>query len=267
MPVNHVLTQILADKGEEVARAKVQVSLSDLEGRIAQAPPARALIEALTVQAARGRPAIIAEMKRASPSRGILRHDLDPVAISRSYERAGATALSVLTDEQYFGGSAADLIAARAACQLPVLRKDFMVDPYQIAESRAMGADCILLIVAALSVAQLQELLAAAQSYGLDALVEVHDARELESALALPAGLVGINNRNLQTFATTIDTTLDLVASIPPGRLVVTESGISGHEDVRRLKAAGLRGFLVGEAFMVAPDPGERMTQLFEGWL
>jgi len=265
--MNQVLTKILVDKAEEVVRAKARTSLSALEEQIGAAPVVRGFIQALTMQAARDRPAIIAEMKRASPSRGVLRHDLDPVAISRSYERAGASALSVLTDGRYFHGSAADLVAARSACHLPVLRKDFMIDPYQIAESRALGADCILLIVAALSGGQLEELLAAAQNYGLDTLVEVHDVHELERALTLQAGLIGINNRDLQTFVTSIDTTLGLVGRVPPGRLVVTESGISERADVLRLKAAGLRGFLVGEAFMVAQDPGERLAQLFEGWL
>lgn len=265
--MNDVLTRILADKAEEVVRAQTRVSLAALEEQIAKVTPPRGFIQALVGQAARDRPAIIAEMKRASPSRGVLRHDLDPASIGRSYERAGATALSVLTDERYFRGSAADLVAARAACKLPVLRKDFMVDPYQITESRAMGADCVLLIVAALGGGQLQELLAVAQGHGLDALVEVHDAHELERALRLPAGLIGINNRDLQTFTTSLDTTLDLVGSVPSGRLVITESGILEPHDVLRLKAGGLRGFLVGEAFMVAQDPGERLAQLFEGWL
>ncbi|HUW98838.1 MAG TPA: indole-3-glycerol phosphate synthase TrpC [Acidiferrobacter sp.] len=265
--MNQVLTRILADKVEEVARAKAQVGLAALEAQIQTVSGVRGFAEALVRQAACNRPAIIAEMKRASPSRGVLRQDLDPVAIGQSYERAGATALSVLTDGPYFQGSAADLVAARSACRLPVLRKDFMVDPYQIAESRALGADCILLIVAALSAGQVMELFAAAQQYGLDALVEVHDARELERALRLPGGLIGINNRNLQTFVTSIDTTLGLVDKVPPERLVVTESGISTPVDVVRLKAAGLRGFLVGEAFMVAADPGARLAQLFEGWL
>lgn len=265
--MNQVLTRILADKRIEVARAKAQVSLTDLEERIGVAVPSRPFAAALQ-DAVRGyRPAVIAEMKRASPSRGILRQDLDPAAVAQSYEKAGAAALSVLTDGPYFQGNATDLVAARQGCGLPVLRKDFMVDPYQIAESRAMGADCILLIVAALGAGELEELFAASQYYGLDALIEVHDAPELQRALALPGGVLGINNRDLQTFVTTIDRTLDLKGLVPSGRLVVSESGILEQGDVLRLKEVGVQGFLVGEAFMVAPDPGRRLAQLFEGWL
>lgn len=262
-----ILTRIMADKACEVAHAKRRVTLAALEQEITKAGPARGFIQALTARASRGGPAIIAEMKRASPSRGVLRHDLDPASVARSYELAGAAALSVLTDENYFRGTAEDLKAARKACGLPVLRKDFMLDTYQIAESRALGADCVLLIVAALSEAQLCELFAASEAYGLDALIEVHDARELAIALALGGGLIGINNRDLKTFVTSIDTTVGLMSAIPPGRLVVSESGIGSRHDVMRLRAAGLRGFLVGEAFMVAQDPGKSLIQLFEGWL
>lgn len=265
--MNGILTRIMADKADEVARAKKRVTLAALEQEITKASPARGFISALTARASRGAPAIIAEMKRASPSRGVLRGDLDPASVARSYEAAGAAALSVLTDEVYFRGSALDLMAARAACRLPMLRKDFMLDPYQIAESRALGADCVLLIVAALSEAQLRELFTASEAYGLDALIEVHDARELNVALTLPGGLIGVNNRDLQTFTTSIDTTIDLMSAVPSGRFVVSESGIGSHQDVMRLKTAGLRGFLVGEAFMVAEDPGRSLIQLFEGWL
>ena len=262
-----VLTRIMADKADEVGRAKKRVTLAALEQDIAKATPARGFIKALSAQTARKAPAIIAEMKRASPSRGVLRGDLDPALVARSYEAAGAAALSVLTDESYFRGSALDLVTARAACRLPVLRKDFMLDPYQIAESRAMGADCVLLIVAALTEARLHELYAASVAYGLDALIEIHDAQELAIALRLPGGVIGINNRDLQTFATSIDTTIDLMSGVPSGRLVVSESGIANRQDVMRLKGVGVAGFLVGEAFMVVQDPGERLIQLFEGWL
>ncbi len=262
--MNGVLARILADKRAEVAHKRAHTGLADLEARIAGGAPPRGFAASLARAVERGRPAVIAEMKRASPSRGMLRPDLDPAAVARAYERAGAAALSVLTDAGYFGAYADDLAHARAACALPVLRKDFMVDGYQIAESRAMGADCVLLIVAALSPGGLEELYAASQAYGLDALIEVHDANELERALALPGGLLGINNRDLRTFVTTIDRTLELVECVPPGRFVITESGILGRDEVRRLKAAGLRGFLVGEAFMVAADPGARLAELFE---
>ncbi|MHB1512790.1 MAG: indole-3-glycerol phosphate synthase TrpC [Acidiferrobacter sp.] len=264
--MNEVLARILADKREEVGRARTHRSLADLESEIRAQTPARGFIDALSRAVASGRPAVIAEMKRASPSRGVLRANLEPAAVARAYERAGAAALSVLTDEGYFGARPDDLAQARAACALPVLRKDFMIDSYQIAESRAMGADCVLLIAAALDDGALHELFAASRAYGLDALIEVHDAPELERALTLPGGLLGINNRDLRTFFTSIDRTLELVGFVPPGRLVVTESGILGPSEVARLKDAGLRGFLVGEAFMVAPDPGARLGELFEGW-
>ncbi len=264
--MNEVLARILADKREEVTRARNRCSLADLEREIGAQRPARGFIDALTRKASSGRPAVIAEMKRASPSRGVLRADLEPAAVARGYEQAGAAALSVLTDEGHFGARPDDLAQARKACALPVLRKDFMIDGYQIAESRAMGADCVLLIVAALDDGALHELYAASRAYGLDALIEVHDAHELERALALPGGLLGINNRDLRTFFTTIDRTLELVEFVPPGRLVITESGILGPSEVARLKEAGLKGFLVGEAFMVAPDPGARLKELFEGW-
>jgi len=265
--MSQILAEILAHKRQEVTDAKRRLSFADLHERAIQASPIRSFARALDEKVERARPAIIAEMKRASPSRGVLRQDLDPAGIAGLYERAGAAALSVLTDERYFGARADDLARARGACRLPVLRKDFMVDSYQIAESRAMGADCVLLIVAALDAGQLEELYAAARSYGLDVLVEVHDADELHRALALPGGILGINNRDLRTFVTTIERTIDLMGVVPANRFVVTESGVLERADVSRLKGAGLHGFLVGEAFMVAPDPGARLRQLFEGWI
>lgn len=262
-----VLTQILADKVVEVARAKKRCSFDVCAQRARATSPARGFIRSLTDCVARDKPAIIAEMKRASPSRGVLRSKLDPVEVALEYARSGAGALSVLTDEVYFQGSVADLEAARAACSLPVLRKDFIVDPYQIVESRAIGADAILLIVAALSDDQLKELAACAYEYGIDVLIEIHDRDELLRALAIPHGLIGINNRDLRTFVTNVQTTLSLAVDLPPDQLIITESGIKTPEDVRTLRAAGIRGFLVGEAFMVAENPGKRLVSLFEGWV
>ncbi|MHB1565637.1 MAG: indole-3-glycerol phosphate synthase TrpC [Acidiferrobacter sp.] len=262
-----VLRQILADKVGEVVVRRRDTPLAILEDRIRQLGAARGFRAALTAQVAAGHPAVIAEIKRASPSRGVLRAGLDPAVIAHSYEHAGATALSVLTDHAYFGGAAQDLVAARAACRLPVLRKDFIVDPYQVAESRAMGADALLLIVAALDPGRLQEIYACAVDTGIDVLIEVHDRAELEQALALPLGVIGINNRDLRTFVTQIETTVALMAVVPADRWVITESGIRTPQDVEQLWAAGVRGFLVGETFMVAPDPGIRLAQLFGGVL
>ncbi len=261
-----ILARILRTKAVEVAMCQRAYPLARLLADAKNAAPRRPFAQALVQHALKG-VGVIAEIKRASPSRGVMRADLDPAACARSYERAGAAALSVLTDREYFGGSADDLRAARAACGLPVLRKDFMIDPYQVVESRAMGADCILLIVAALDDGRLQELYAAACEQGLDVLVEVHDEAELKRASRLPGGLIGINNRNLRDFVTRVETTLDLRADVPAGRFVVTESGIREPADVARLVAAGVRGFLVGEAFMVADDPGMRLAQVFEGYL
>jgi indole-3-glycerol phosphate synthase len=207
---------------------------------------------------------VIAEVKKASPSKGVLREHFVPADIARSYEAGGAVCLSVLTDVQFFQGSTAYLQQARAACSVPVLRKDFIIDPYQVVEARAMGADCILLIAACLDDAQMSELEACALELGLDVLVEVHDAPELERALRLKTPLVGVNNRNLRTFAVSLDTTLELRDRIPAGRLLVTESGILSREDVRRMRAAGVHAFLVGEAFMRAPEPGVALQGLFE---
>jgi indole-3-glycerol phosphate synthase len=225
--------------------------------------PPRGFRAALQERLDAGRPAVIAEIKKASPSKGLLREDFDPAAIARGYAAHGAACLSVLTDVDFFQGADAYLQQAREACSLPVLRKDFVIDVYQIEESRALGADCILLIVSALDDAQLRHLYRQARHLGMDVLVEVHDLAELERALALGADLIGINNRSLRSFETRIETTLELRAAVPEGVLLVTESGIHEPADVARLLAAGVHAFLVGEAFMRAPDPGEALTRLF----
>ncbi|MEW6559251.1 MAG: indole-3-glycerol phosphate synthase TrpC [Pseudomonadota bacterium] len=258
-----VLQRILATKAEEVVAARARVPLSALREQAAARSAPRGFAAALKAKVAAGGPAVIAEVKKASPSRGVLRADFDPAAIARSYAAAGATCLSVLTDVTYFQGATAYLQQARAACDLPVLRKDFMVDAYQIAEAAAMQADCVLLIAAALPRAQLVDLEAEAISYGLDVLVEVHNAAELEDALALRTPLIGVNNRDLRTFETRLETTLDLLARVPADRVVVTESGILAPEHVRRMREAGVQAFLVGEAFMRAEDPGLALQALF----
>ena len=264
-PEADILARILTRKREEVADRSARVPLAELQARVQNCAPARDFTAALQTRILRGEPAVIAEIKRASPSKGLLRADFDPAAIARSYEAGGAACLSVLTDRDFFQGATAFLLAARAACALPVLRKDFMIDPYQIWESRQMGADCILLIVAALSDEQLLELEALARALGLAVLVEVHDAAELERALRLPDSvLIGINNRNLRTFETRLDTTWTLMNAIPAGRLIVTESGIHTAADVAAMRARGIHAFLVGEAFMRAPDPGVRLRELFD---
>ena len=261
--MNDILQRILATKAEEVAAARAGTLPEALRERIAQRDPPRGFAAALRRRIDQGGAAVIAEVKKASPSKGVLRAEFDPAAIARSYADGGATCLSVLTDVQYFQGSADDLRQARAACALPVLRKDFIVDPYQVAEAAAMGADCILLIVAAMPAQQLIDLEDVAAGYGLDVLVEVHDAAELDSALRLRTPLVGVNNRNLRTFETRLDTTLELLPRIPAGRLVVTESGIVSAADVRVMRNAGVHAFLVGEAFMRAADPGAALRALF----
>ncbi|MAT51962.1 MAG: indole-3-glycerol-phosphate synthase [Porticoccaceae bacterium] len=258
-----VLTRILARKAEEVAEARSTVPLAQLQDRAAAQPPVRGFANALRERIRSRQPAVIAEIKKASPSKGIIRADFDPVAIACSYEAGGATCLSVLTDVDFFQGSNDYLVAARGACNLPVLRKDFTVDPYQVIEARAIGADCILLIVAALDQEALVQLHDLARSLDLDVLVEVHDAAELERALALDTPLIGINNRNLHTFNTALDTTLNLLGSIPRDRLVITESGIHSPEDVALMLDNGVFGFLVGEAFMRADEPGQRLKGLF----
>lgn len=258
-----ILNKILARKREEIEARHKRVSLDELRSRAADADAARGFIEALRSRIAEGDAAVIAEIKKASPSKGLLREDFDPPAIAASYARGGAACLSVLTDVDFFQGADAYLQQARAACALPVLRKDFTIDPYQVYEARVLGADCILLIVSALDDARLAELLLLAHELNLDVLVEVHDLEELERTLLLPATLIGINNRNLRTFETRLETTLDLLPRIPAEKLVVTESGIHTPEDVRLMRDHGVHTFLVGEAFMRAEDPGARLAELF----
>jgi indole-3-glycerol phosphate synthase len=254
-----ILERIVEEKRSEIAEAKRRVSAQALEQSLPSAPPVRDFAGALRAR----RPAVIAEIKKASPSRGVLREHFDPAAIARSYEKAGAACLSVLTDRRFFRGSSDDLVAARAACALPVLRKDFIIDAYQVAEARAMGADCILLIAACLSRPQMAELEAAATAHGMAVLVEVHDAAELEKALELPTPLIGVNNRDLRTFVTRLETTLELLPRLPADRLLITESGILSASDVERMRSAGVQAFLVGEAFMRAADPGAALRELF----
>jgi len=258
-----ILNTILARKAEEVAARRARVPLGRLMEQVSVAPPVRGFVDALEQKIAAGQAAVIAEIKKASPSKGLLRADFRPAEIARSYEQGGAACLSVLTDIDFFQGADAYLQQARAACSLPVLRKDFMIDAYQVHEARALGADCILLIVAALDDARMGELAGLAQHLGMDVLVEVHDAVELERALRLNTALIGINNRNLRTFETRLETTLDLLNRIPGDRLVVTESGIHTADDVKRMRAAGVHAFLVGEALMKAGDPGARLADLF----
>jgi indole-3-glycerol phosphate synthase len=261
--VSDILQRILATKRAETTAARRLVSIDEVERRARAAPPPRDFVAALRAKAAAGNPAVIAEIKRASPSKGLLREDFDPEAIARSYEAGGAACLSVLTDREYFQGAPEHLSAARAACALPVLRKDFVIEPYQVFEARAIGADCILLIAAALPAGALRELERLAQSLGMAVLVEIHDASELEVALTLATPLIGINNRNLRTFVTDLQTTLNLLPGIPAGRTVVTESGIRGRQDVLHLRKNGIQAFLVGEALMRAPEPGAALRELF----
>jgi len=258
-----ILRNIVARKREEIDQRQRLSPLSKLESMAARQPPARGFERALAASLAAGRAAVIAEIKKASPSKGVIRPDFHPDAIARSYAAAGASCLSVLTDVDFFQGADAYLQQARAACALPVLRKDFVIDPYQVVEARAIGADCILLIVACLEQTQMRELNDAACSLGMDVLVEVHDRAELDQALALGNRLVGINNRDLHTFDTTLETTYGLLPHIPADRVVVTESGIHTRADVEAMQAHGVNSFLVGEAFMRAEDPGEKLAELF----
>jgi indole-3-glycerol phosphate synthase len=258
-----ILERILAVKAEEVAVLRRARSFESVGAAARAAAPARDFVGALRAKLAQAEPAVIAEIKKASPSKGLLRPQFDPAAIASSYARHGAACLSVLTDAQFFQGRVEDLRSARAACALPVLRKDFTIEAYQVYEARAAGADCILLIAAALEPARMQELEGIARELGMAVLVEVHDASELTAALGLETPLVGINNRNLRTFETRLETTLDLLPQVPAGRLVVTESGILGPQDVARMRAANVGCFLVGEAFMRADDPGVELERLF----
>ncbi|HMH66862.1 MAG TPA: indole-3-glycerol phosphate synthase TrpC [Pinirhizobacter sp.] len=258
-----ILDRILARKVEEIAARHAAVPLDDLVARVGDLPDTRGFAAAMEAKIAAGLPAVIAEVKKASPSKGVIRADFHPADIARSYEAGGAACLSVLTDADFFQGSEAYLQQARAACSLPVLRKDFIIDPYQVYEARAIGADCILLIVAALDDERLMDLSLLAAELDLDVLAEVHDEDELLRALALPVPLVGVNNRNLRTFETSLETSLRLRPLVEPGRIFVTESGIHAREDVSRLRAADIDAFLVGEAFMRAPDPGSALRALF----
>ncbi|HEY8555025.1 MAG TPA: indole-3-glycerol phosphate synthase TrpC [Burkholderiales bacterium] len=258
-----ILKRIVARKSEELRERAERLPLSELSRRAEAAPAPRDFAGALRAHIAAGRPGVIAEIKKASPSKGVLRPDFRPADIARDYERHGASCLSVLTDVDFFQGADAHLQEARAACGLPVLRKDFTIDAYQVYEARALGADCILLIVAILGDTALRELALLAGDLGMDVLVEVHTAEELERALPLGTPLIGINNRNLRTFETALETTLGLLPRVPSDRIVVTESGILSPEDVDRMRAHGVNAFLVGEAFMRAPDPGARLAELF----
>lgn len=258
-----ILRRILDTKRSEVRAASERVSYTEMERWARAALPVRDFVGALRAKLDAGLPAVIAECKRASPSKGLIRQDYDPAAIARSYERGGATCLSVLTDREYFQGTFEHLRVARASCALPVLRKDFTIDPYQVAEARALGADCILLIAAALDLGAMRELESAAQELGMAVLVEVHDGAELDLAVQLRTPLIGINNRDLRTFETRLDTTVDLLPRVPKERIVVTESGIGSAADVAYLSKAGVRAFLVGESFMRVPDPGKVLKEYF----
>lgn len=258
-----ILKKILETKLDEVARRKLRMPVTDLEAFAKEVQGPRGFYSALQYKAVSKKPAIIAEIKKASPSQGVIREDFQPVTIAQDYAMNGATCLSVLTDKTYFQGSEAYLQMVRERCPLPVLRKDFMIDTYQIHEARALGADCILLIVAALSDSQMRELAETATALGMDVLVEVHDAAEMERALQLDTKLIGINNRNLRTFETSLDTTLQLKAMVPDDRLVITESGIHSTADVQLMLNEGIFVFLVGEAFMRADSPGQKMRELF----
>ncbi|PCH62145.1 MAG: indole-3-glycerol-phosphate synthase [SAR86 cluster bacterium] len=257
-----ILQQIIAQKHREIELNSARVSLAKLEASFPEEDSTRGFIDALREKMTRRLPTVIAEVKKASPSKGLIREHFDPVSIARSYAENGASCLSVLTDVNYFQGSNDYLIQARGACNLPVLRKDFMVSEYQIAESRVLGADCILLIVAALEPQQLTQLAAYAKSINIDVLVEVHNRAELDQALGLELELIGINNRNLHNFETSLDTTVELAESVPADRLLITESGIHSFEDVQFMLDKGVFGFLIGETFMRADDPGEKLREM-----
>ena len=258
-----ILKKIVIRKREEIADRVARVSLAEQQQRANSGSPVRGFVKSLESSLQAGRSAVIAEIKKASPSKGVMRENFIPAEIAQSYERGGASCLSVLTDIDFFQGCDEYLQQARNACALPVIRKDFIVDPYQVYEARAIGADCILLIVACLDDATLVELNTLAHELGMDVLVEVHDADELQRALQLPNRLIGINNRNLRTFETSLQTTIDLLAQIPADRIVVTESGIHTPDDVALMRQHQVNTFLVGEAFMKADEPGEKLAELF----
>ena len=258
-----ILRKILARKREEVRERRAKCSLGELDSRITEQTKVRGFARALLAQVGRAEPAVIAEVKKASPSKGVIREDFRPAEIATSYQNGGATCLSVLTDIDFFQGSDEYLQCARAACEIPVLRKDFTLDSYQVIEARAIGADAILLIVAALDDGQMHELAAVAAEHQLDVLVEVHDRAELDRALELSTPLLGINNRDLHTFETRLETTLELLPHIPDDRIVITESGIHTAEDIAIMREREVHAFLVGEAFMRAPEPGEKLRELF----
>jgi len=258
-----ILKKIICRKAEEVAERAEKLPLKQLMNRLDGLALPRGFVRAIESKISAGEAAVIAEVKKASPSKGVIREDFHPADIAHSYEQGGAACLSVLTDIDFFQGADAYLKEARAACSLPVLRKDFMIDPYQVYEARTMGADCILLIAACLEDGQLHELSSLATELELDVLVEVHNAEELKRALLLDNRLIGINNRNLRTFETSLQTTIDLLAQIPDDRIVVTESGIHTHEDVALMRENSVHTFLVGEAFMRAEEPGKKLAELF----
>jgi len=260
-----ILKRILSRKVEEIVARSEQTHIDVLRERAQAASPVRPFVGAIEDKIRQGEAAVIAEIKKASPSKGVLREHFVPAEIACSYEQHGAACLSVLTDRDFFQGGEEYLIQARAACQLAVIRKDFIIDPYQVVEARAIGADCILLIVAALEDAQMEELMRLAHELGMDVLVEVHDAEELQRALCLETRLIGINNRNLRTFDTSLNTTLDLLEQVSDDRIVVTESGILKPEDVQLMRQHNVNAFLVGEAFMRADDPGAELAKLFKG--
>ena len=261
--MSDILNKILATKAEEIAEAQARLPLAEVQALAAQQAAARDFAGAIRSKIAAGKAAVIAEIKKASPSKGVIRENFKPAEIAASYEQGGAACLSVLTDEQYFQGSADYLKQARAACALPVLRKDFMIDAYQVYEARAMGADCILLIAAALTLAQMQQLESVAHSLGMAVLVEVHNGEELAQAIQLTTPLLGINNRNLRTFEVTLDTTLGLLESISAEKIVVTESGIFTADDVKLMRDNDVHTFLVGEAFMRQENPGAELAKVF----
>lgn len=262
--VPDILKRILARKSEEIAERSKICSMSEMRDNAAGARAPRGFANAMARQLSKGQAAVIAEIKKASPSKGVIRDPFDPAAIARSYEQGGATCLSVLTDADFFQGSETALQTAQAACSLPVIRKDFLIDSYQIAEARGIGADCVLLIAAALADEQLELLHSEAVAYGMDVLVEVHDAKELARVLHLSPMLLGINNRNLRTFDVSLDTTIELLGEVPEGAMLITESGILERADVARMREAGVHSFLIGEAFMRADDPGDALRAMFE---